>query len=323
MNRNDIWVIFLLFVAASLLVIGLIWSAQPAKAQCGSSASSCKTCHETQGQDPVNTEGDWHTQHAFGDFCEFCHAGNVQATEKEAAHQGLAPPLEDIAASCQGCHPQDLMERGEQYAAILGVSLGSGSSGSSDDSSSNSENDSGGDDNKPVTGVAAPLDGEEIDYNLLYAEAIAPQPLISNWGNVILILMIAGVAVAFLLTAWSWEGWGKIVASWINDNVKVISDAAIEASESINEVGDTPESTPTLAELTGLFERKPELKNLWPKLANSDSTLLDDLNQILSDEKQGPNLVHAVSRLDLKLVTALKQLGQQDRDLLMAVVKEM
>ena len=59
MNRNDIWVIFLLFVAASLLVIGLIWSAQPAKAQCGSSASSCKTCHETQGQDPVNTEGAW------------------------------------------------------------------------------------------------------------------------------------------------------------------------------------------------------------------------------------------------------------------------
>ncbi len=70
---------------AVLLMVGLALAIpQPAAAQCGSSASSCKSCHETQAQDPVNTEGEWHTQHAFGDFCEFCHAGNVQAAEEEA-----------------------------------------------------------------------------------------------------------------------------------------------------------------------------------------------------------------------------------------------
>src|SRR5688572_16953692 len=56
-----------------------------AKAQCGTSASSCQSCHEVQKQDPVNTEGDWHIQHSFGDFCEFCHGGNVTATEIDVA----------------------------------------------------------------------------------------------------------------------------------------------------------------------------------------------------------------------------------------------
>ena len=309
-----------------MLSTGLVWSARPAQAQCGSSASSCKTCHETQGQDPVNTEGEWHTQHAFGDFCEFCHAGNVHAAEKEAAHQGLAAPLDDIAASCQGCHPQDLNERGEQYAAILGVSLDGGSAGdngSDDDSSGDGNTGSNEHSNAPVAGIAAPLGGEEIDYNLLYAESMAPKPLISNWGNVILILMIVAVAAAFFLTAWSWEGWGKLAADWINDNVKVISNAAIEAGESANETGSAPAaSPPTPAELSGLFERKPELKTLWPKLAGSDTRLLQDLNQILNDDEQGPKLLHAVSRLDLKLVTALKQLHPKERDLLLAVARE-
>ncbi|MDM8531857.1 hypothetical protein QUF63_11855 [Anaerolineales bacterium HSG25] len=337
MTRNDTWFFFSLFIGAAVLAIGLIWSADPVNAQCGSSASSCKTCHETQGKDPVNAEGEWHTQHAFGDFCEFCHAGNVQATEQEAAHQGLALPMEDIAASCQGCHPQDLTERGEKYAAILGIELGadssggnSGNSGDSGDSDSGEGDSSGEDDNASITGVAPPLGGEEIDYNLLYAASIAPQPLVSNWGNLILMLMIAVTGVAFFLTAWSWEGWGQVAAAWINDNVKIVSDAAINASvdmpvETVDVPTDDSEATsaPSPTELANLFEQNLELKNLWTKLAHSDSTLLNDLNQILSNEEQGSTLLHAVSRLDLKLATSLKQLNEQERALLMAVAKEM
>src|SRR5450759_1323790 len=63
----------MMVTAGILLIIGMgIWlaSAQPVHAQCGSQASSCKNCHETQGQMPVNNDGTaWHTQHAFGDFC--------------------------------------------------------------------------------------------------------------------------------------------------------------------------------------------------------------------------------------------------------------
>lgn len=119
----------LLFISVTLVLVGMILSIpNPAQAQCGSSASSCKSCHETQGQDPVNSESEWHTQHAFGDFCEFCHAGNVQATDEAAAHEGLVPPMEDVAASCQGCHPQDLAERSQKYASVLGIEISSGGS---------------------------------------------------------------------------------------------------------------------------------------------------------------------------------------------------
>ena len=65
---------FSLMVAASILLVVAagFWlaTATPASAQCGSQASSCKNCHEVQGQTPVNGDGTaWHTFHAFGDFC--------------------------------------------------------------------------------------------------------------------------------------------------------------------------------------------------------------------------------------------------------------
>ncbi len=98
-------------------------------AQCGSQASSCKNCHETQAQDPVNNDGTaWHTQHAFGDFCYLCHAGNNQATDKVAAHTGLVSPLADIDASCKSCHPNDTLTFAQTYAATLGQTIGTGGS---------------------------------------------------------------------------------------------------------------------------------------------------------------------------------------------------
>jgi len=318
----------LLLVGMVLIIIGTVLAIpQPAEAQCGSSASSCKTCHETQGEDPVNTEGDWHTQHAFGDFCEFCHAGNVQATDKAGAHEALADPLGDIAASCQGCHPSDLMERGEKYASVLGVEIGGGAgSGGSDGGNTSDGGDTGNSDGAtaaPVTGVSAPLGGEEIDFNLLYVENITPEPLIKNWGNVILILMIVAVAGVFFVTAWSFEGWGKVVAGWINDNVNPISEAVTEANAATAEVEAQTGPVPSSPELAALFERKPELAALWPKLAAGNSAMLKDLVQILSDEKHGTRMLRAVSRLDFKLASALKQVDKSDRELLLALVQEM
>ena len=94
-----------LFLGALMLFVGTaLWllQPQPAKAQCGSQASSCKTCHEVQSQKPVNSDGTgWHQSHAFGDFCVFCHAGNEQATDKVAAHTGMVPPLSDVKSACQ------------------------------------------------------------------------------------------------------------------------------------------------------------------------------------------------------------------------------
>ncbi len=103
-----------LFITAGMVIviaIGLfLATATPVSAQCGSQASSCKNCHEVQGQDPVNSDGTgWHQSHAFGDFCYICHGGNQQATDKDAAHQGMVDPLSDIKAACQQCHVRTWM----------------------------------------------------------------------------------------------------------------------------------------------------------------------------------------------------------------------
>lgn len=121
-----------------LVVTASIWlgSATPVNAQCGSQASSCKNCHEVQGEDPVNNDDTaWHPSHAFGDFCYICHAGNNQAIDKAEAHLGMVPPLSDVKASCQQCHVADLEDRAQVYATALGVDIGasavdSGQSGS-------------------------------------------------------------------------------------------------------------------------------------------------------------------------------------------------
>jgi hypothetical protein len=98
-------------------------------AQCGSQASSCKNCHEVKGEDSVNSKGDWHVAHAFGDFCEFCHGGNVQATDEAAAHQGLVQPLGDIKTNCSSCHAADYQAKAETYAKALGVTIGASAGG--------------------------------------------------------------------------------------------------------------------------------------------------------------------------------------------------
>ncbi len=93
-------------------------------AQCGSQASSCKSCHEVAGEDPINDKGDWHVSHAFGDFCEFCHGGNVQSPDKAEAHTGMVEPLGDLKLNCSSCHAKDFQAKADVYAKTLGVTLG-------------------------------------------------------------------------------------------------------------------------------------------------------------------------------------------------------
>ena len=123
MERGSITAI-LVVVGAALVVVSAaaLLTTQPAKAQCGSQASSCKNCHEAQAQDPVNTDGTgWHQSHAFGDFCYICHGGNNQATDEEAAHTGMVAPMADVQAACAQCHPSDLQARADVYTVALGI----------------------------------------------------------------------------------------------------------------------------------------------------------------------------------------------------------
>jgi len=190
---------YFLFAGLAIVIVAGIFlaTATPASAQCGSQASSCKNCHEVQGEMPVNADGTgWHQSHAFGDFCYICHAGNNQAKDKTAAHEGMVAPLSDIKAACQQCHVADLDARAKVYADALGVEVGSGSGAPA----------SGGSDAAaPVSAGSAPVasstcneivvdDPNAVNYKQNYdAIVLGKKPI--NWGNMILIGMIGMMVI--------------------------------------------------------------------------------------------------------------------------------
>lgn len=191
---------FLIFAGLAIVIaVGIFLSTpQAVSAQCGSQASSCKNCHEVEGEMPVNADGTgWHQSHAFGDFCYICHAGNNQATDKAAAHEGMVDPLSDVQAACQQCHVADLDARAQVYADALGVPIGAGSAAPA----------SAGSDAAPVavdSAVSAPVsnscnevvvdDPNTIDYAANYEEIVLGKKP-TNWGNMILIGMIGLMVV--------------------------------------------------------------------------------------------------------------------------------
>jgi len=185
MNQKKITSFFLVLglvlVASSIFLL----AATPAKAQCGSQASSCKNCHETQAQKPVNTDGTtWHTQHAFGDFCYLCHAGNNQATEITASHTGMVAPLSDVITNCMSCHPNDYEAKAQVYATTLGVTIGTGggSAGAPATSVASSQSE------VPCGTVGTPAD--VIDYVQRYDELVLGKNPV-NVGNIVMLVLLA------------------------------------------------------------------------------------------------------------------------------------
>lgn len=201
-----------------LLMVSIVLWAPAVDAQCGSEMSSCKNCHEVQGKDPVNNDGTgWHESHAFGDFCYICHAGNLQATDADAAHEGMVPPMSDIKASCQACHPSDLDARAAVYTAILGVDMGTGNEALATlattpitaDAAPPTEQaaeaaapvaeqpaaePSAAVDCAPIDTQIAVDDPNMVDYVQHYNQVVlGEQPV--NWGDVALIGLIALVAL--------------------------------------------------------------------------------------------------------------------------------
>lgn len=181
-----------------LLAAGLwLMTSPPAHAQCGSQASSCKNCHEVQGKMPVNNDGTaWHTEHAFGDFCYICHAGNNQATGEAEAHTGMVPPLSDIKASCQQCHPNDLQEVARIYATALGVEIGAGASASPVESSTElgAQTSQAESINMPAATQLDIDDPNLVDFVQRYNEIVlGKRPL--NIGNAILVVLIGLVGI--------------------------------------------------------------------------------------------------------------------------------
>ena len=182
--------------------------AQTASAQCGSQASSCKNCHETQGQDLVNNDGTaWHASHSFGDFCYLCHAGNNQATDKVAAHTGMVAPLSDIVASCKSCHAKDYEAKAQIYATTLGKPLGSGGTAPTLAAVQPTAATTAV---VPVAAQAAVVPAADmVDYSQRYNEvALGQKPV--NVGNIIVIILIVVLVLGGGFLVARREGWIKI-----------------------------------------------------------------------------------------------------------------
>lgn len=276
-----------------------------AQAQCGSQASSCKNCHEVQGKDPVNSDGtDWHESHAFGDFCYICHAGNNQSMEEDAAHTGMVPPLSDVQAACQSCHPNDLMERAQVYATSLGVQVGEGSGTDNTTTSTATPTGGGvaaadGDSSSEAGGGTELVTGsdEVVDYNQQYAETVLGQRTI-NWGNIVLLMLIVLVAV----------GGGAFVYY----NERKIRGLPIMAVRPSPDEGQQ-------AELLVVQGYSPEVVALLPKVAQLNPVGLYALKRLLEDPDNASELLHRLSRLDPELVRRVRSLDQGTRALLLGM----
>ncbi len=267
-------------VGVFLSLTAVVWLAiaPPVKAQCGSQASSCKNCHEVQGELSVNSDGtSWHQAHAFGDFCYICHAGNNQATDKDEAHAGMVPPLSDIKASCMQCHPSDLDERAQVYATTLGIELGAAGGAAvspADNAASGSETASVSSEGSVAASVplSAELDVNDpnlVDYAKNYDEIVLGKTP-TNWGNVILsVLIVLGIV----------GGGGFILKNENLVNVK-FGDMKKPDDEYPAEVVDM---LPSLAELKPKNRRSLGKLLAYPKKTEK---ILDAIDVVLSDEEE-------------------------------------
>ena len=292
-------------ILGGLIIVSLIflWPATQARAQCGSQASSCKNCHEVQGQKSVNNDGTtWHTQHQQIDACLTCHAGNPQSTDKTQAHTGIVPWNSDVKAGCASCHPIDYLQKGQIYAITLGVSLGGGSAASTTGSP------------QPTGATAAPLSPATtaapvaivvsepgvVDYVQQYNETVLNQHPI-NWGNVIVGLMI--VAILF--------GGGAFVY-WNERRLRGLPGFFSQSA------GTPPVVTGEVPVVEGYSS---EVTALLPLIAQLNPAGLHSLKHILKNPDQANDLLHALSHLDPELVRRVQALDKDSRALLMALAE--
>lgn len=296
------YILLVSVVAMLLAALAILSQPPPASAQCGSSVSSCKDCHEVKKQAPVNTVGAWHSEHAFGDFCEFCHSGNVKAKDKAAAHVGLMGPLADVRAGCQSCHPNDFTNRAGKYATTLGVAVGTGSAPAAAAAADGSPAPAAGE-----CGPAAPTGGQVIDLNRVYADTLAPRP--TNWGNVVLLGLIAATLLLLFGLIWYYE----------NPMARAVA--------GFRQLLALPTPLPGAPGSGGALPvsavGRPDVGGLLPLLAASDPETVRALTHLLSDRESGPKVIKALSNLDFRALASLSEGDEKRLAALMALAREM
>ncbi len=284
----------LIFLAGSLLLLPV----PKASAQCGSQASSCKNCHETQAQKPVNNDGTaWHTEHQQIDACVNCHAGNPQSMDKAASHTGMVPWESDVKAGCFTCHPDDYMDKAQIYATTLGVTLG-GAAPSAATTQPAATASAPETTSAPAAAVVVSEPGE-IDYTKQYNETVLGQTAI-NWGNVIVIVMILAIVVG-----------GGLFVYW--------NERRLHGKKGFFPQSLFPGKVATSAEAPVVEGYSTDVTALLPMIARLNPVGLHALKRILQEPEQANDMLHALAHLDPELVRRVQSLDKDARALLMAL----
>jgi len=284
----------------AVLVAGffLLLTTTKTSAQCGSQASSCKNCHETQAQDPVNNDGTtWHTQHAQIDACVSCHAGNPQSADKTQSHTGMVAWYSDVKAGCASCHPNDYIQLAQEYATTLGVTLGEAGAapvvGTPEPTSVMTTTMEA---TPSAVGIVISQSGT-IDYVQQYQSTVLGEHPI-NWGNVIVVVLIAGILFGGgTFVYWNERRRRGLKGFFPTRAPKVAAGAAIPQVE-----GYTSEVT-----------------ELLPMINKLNPIGLHALKRILANPEQANEMLHALSHLDPELVKRVQALDKDTRAMLMAM----
>ena len=293
---------FLLPIILGTILIAsaiLFWPTSDASAQCGSQASSCKNCHEVQAKDSVNSDGTgWHESHAFGDFCYLCHAGNNQSMVEDEAHTGMVPPLSDVKAACQACHPDDLMERAQVYATALGVEIGTGGGSqpaAGAESSGTTAELSASTAQEPAAPAMVVDDLAVVDFNQRYDEVVSGKKPV-NWGDV-----IVGILIAVMLV-----GGGSFVF-W---NERRVGTIKFPRTAKVSVKSEDIPVVPGYSE---------DVTALLPMIARLNPVGLNALKRLLQNPDQANELLLSLSKLDPDLVRRLRNLDRESRAMLLAL----
>jgi hypothetical protein len=270
-----------------------------ANAQCGSQASSCKNCHETQSQDPVNTDGTaWHTQHAQIDTCVSCHAGNPQSTDKTQSHSGMVAWYSDVKAGCASCHPDNYQQLAQEYATTLGVTVGSAgpSQPAATLQATQVTTSTVGTTSAGGGGMVISQPGT-IDYVQQYNQTVLGKVSI-NWGNVILAVIILG----FLFGGGAFVYWNERRRRGLKG---FFTSRAVKA--------------PAKGGAPVIEGYSSEVSALLPLIARLNPVGLHALKRILENPGQANEMLHALSHLDPELVRRVQALDKDSRAMLMAM----
>jgi hypothetical protein len=294
-NRYLIPVVLGAILIASFFIL---LPATKTSAQCGSQASSCKDCHETQGQDPVNNDGTaWHTQHQQIDACVSCHAGNPQSTDKTQSHNGMVPWNSDVKAGCASCHPDDYTQLAQGYATTLGVTLGAAGTtpagGTAQPTTAPTEPPETG----PSTGGIIVSQQGTVDYVQQYQQTVLGEHPI-NWGNVIVVVMILGILFG-----------GGTFVYWNERRLRGLKGFFSSKAVMTSVEGAVPVVEGYSSEVTELL---PLINKLNP-------VGLHALKRILANPDQANEMLHALSHLDPELVKRVQALDKDSRTLLMGL----